>query len=127
MTQQLQPVVGQSNGYHDRRRKEPRTTCDRAIALLPCASEDPAHFMKAKLSDCSPHGLGLVLSQKIDAGQQVLARVELDRQPVLLMYTIRYCIPTQTDEFRAGARFSGFVASKFRSDTDAVVQSLTAA
>ena len=127
MTQQLNQAVGTSSNYHDRRRQEPRTICNRDIALLPCASEDAAHFMKAKLSDCSPHGLGLVLSEKVDAGQQVLARIEIDRQPVLLMYTIRYCIPTQADEFRAGARFSGFVANKFRSDADAVVQSLTAA
>jgi hypothetical protein len=123
MTQRLNEVVTAS-AYNDRRRHESRTPCNREVALLPCASDDTNHFMRGRLSDCSPHGLGLVLNEKIEAGQQVLARIEIDRKPTLLMYTIRYCIPTKSDEYRAGARFTGFAGVKFRGTTESVVTAL---
>jgi c-di-GMP-binding flagellar brake protein YcgR len=124
MTQQLNEVVA-ANNYHDRRRREQRIACEREISLLPCANDDASQFIRARLSDCSAHGLGLVLTDKVEAGQQVLARVDINRQPTLLMYTIRYCIPTKADEFRAGARFSGFAAARFRGEASDVVDSLT--
>ena len=70
--------------------------------------------------------MGLIVSEKIEAGRQILARVDVDRHPTLLMYTIRYCIPMQTDQFRVGARFSGFIASKFRGQLSSVMTSLAA-
>jgi hypothetical protein len=124
MTQQLNEVVAATN-YQDRRRQEPRISCDREVSLLPCVNDDTSHFQRAHLSDCSEHGLGLVLAERIEAGQQVLARIDINGRPTLLMYTIRYCIPTKSDEYRAGLRFTGFTASKFRGDTKAVVDSLT--
>ena len=123
MTQQLNEVVAATGS--GQRRQEPRFACDREISLLPCVKEDTSHFQRARLSDCSAHGLGLVLAEKIEAGQQVLARIDINGRPTLLMYTIRYCIPTKSDEFRAGARFSGFAAAKFRGESNAVVESLT--
>jgi hypothetical protein len=124
MAQQLNEVVA-ANGFQDRRRSEPRAVCERDISLLPCGNDDTSHFVRGHLTDCSPHGLGLVLAQKIEAGQQVLARIDVDRHPTLLLYTIRYCIPTKADEFRAGARFTGYIASKFRGPLESVVSGLT--
>src|SRR5688500_1386028 len=125
MTQQLNEVVAQTN-YQDRRRREQRISCGREIALLPAASDDTSHFIRARANDFSANGLGLVLPEKVEAGQQVLARIEVDGQPTLLMYTIRYCIPTKANEFRAGARFTGFVASRFRARMSSVVESFSA-
>jgi len=67
----------------------------------------------------------LTLPERIDSGQQVLVKVNLQGKPTLLVYTIRYCIPTQPDRFRAGARFTGLAAGKFRGELAGVVMSLT--
>ena len=108
--------------FHDKRRSEPRVVCDRSIPLTPCALADQnARSISARLTDCSVHGLGMLLPQHVEAGQQVLVRMDVDRKPMMLLYTIRYCVPTQTDQFRTGARFSGYVASKFRGDMKSVV------
>src|SRR3954464_7766804 len=87
---------GNGNGHGaavatDRRRSEKRTTCDRPISLMPLAGEG-GQFDAAQLTDCSPHGLGLILAGEVKAGQQVLVRLKVNKL-VLLVYTIRYCIP----------------------------------
>ena len=126
MSQQLTELDALSAAaFHDRRRSEPRVLCERPISVLPAARAETAHFVTAELTDCSLHGMGLTLPEEVEAGQQVLVKVELNGRPTLLMYTIRYCIPTQADRFRAGARFTGLAAGKFRGELAGVVMSLT--
>ena len=117
------PAAGRAR-LQDRRCREPRVGCNREISILPCGQQES--FVRAHLSDCSAHGLGITVKQKMEPGQQILTRIDINDQPTLLMYTIRYCIPIQTDEFRAGARFSGFAASKFKGQMDAVIARLSA-
>jgi len=81
--------------------------------------------MKARLTDCSLHGLGMMLPERLEAGQQVLVKVEMNRLPMMLMYTVRYCVPMKANEFRAGLRFSGYVASKFRGEMRTVLGVMT--
>ena len=121
-------------GFHDRRRSEPRNLCDRDISIVSCVAAaegisdaGAVRPMRARLTDCSLHGLGLMLSEPVEAGQQVLAKIEMNRLPMMLMYTVRYCVPMQTDQFRTGLRFSGFVASRFRGEMRTVVGALTGA
>src|SRR5688572_1378445 len=122
--------------YHDRRRSEPRIVCDREVSIIPCTApagaaggsgDVPAGArpMKARLTDCSLHGLGVMLPERVEAGQQVLVKVEMNRLPMMLLYTMRYCVPMKTDEFRAGLRFTGFVASKFRGEMRTVLGAMT--
>ena len=125
--------------FQDRRRSEPRILCDREISIIPCAAAaapavNPASGdftdggdaatprpIKARLTDCSLHGLGMMLPERIEAGQQVLVKVEMNRLPMMLMYTVRYCVPMKANEFRAGLRFCGYVASKFRGEMRTVL------
>jgi hypothetical protein len=107
----------------DRRRSEPRTVCDREIALMPMTG-DADRFATAHLTDCSPHGLGLVLSDPVKAGAQVLVRMNLNKM-VLLVYTVRYCIPMQLSQFRAGAQFTGYAANSFQGEPASIVTALT--
>ncbi len=123
MTQQLNDV-GAAGEYQDRRRAESRINCDRDLSIIPAAEGDTSHFSSARLTDCSAHGIGLILPANIEAGQQIFARVDVDRHPTLLVYTILYCIPMQADRFRAGASFSGYIASKFRAPMSSVVAGL---
>ena len=106
-------------------RRESRTLCDREIALMPLSSEgdDAGRFSSAHLTDCSPHGLGLMLSGPMKAGQQVLVRLNVNKM-VLLVYTLRYCIPTKIGQYRAGAHFTGYAANSFQGDLDSVVTAL---
>jgi len=60
---------------------------------------------------------------ELAAGSQFLARVDLD-EPMLLIYTVRYCCQTQENQFRVGARFSGYAATQFRREPRAIVQAL---
>src|SRR5688572_19864195 len=103
-----------SSDFNDRRRQEPRVLCDREVSVVRCNDNEACRPTKARLTDSSLHGLGMMLSEPIEAGQQVLVKVEMNRLPMMLMYTVRYCVPMKSDAFRAGLRFSGYVASKFR-------------
>jgi hypothetical protein len=106
---------------HDNRRSEPRTRCGRTIQILACAGAD--RFLPVELTDCSPHGLGMLSSHELVAGSQFLARVELD-EPMLLIYTVRYCCQMQENQYRVGARFTGYAAAEFRREPRAIVQAL---
>ena len=109
----------------DRRRSEPRVLCDREISLMPLGGGGgKERFVTAHLTDVSPHGLGLVLSEPAEAGQQLLVRMNLNKL-VLLVYTLRYCIPTRETQFRAGASFTGFAANAFQGEPNAIVTALT--
>jgi hypothetical protein len=128
--------------FQDRRRSEPRIMCDREISVIPCAAggagtgveqqqqpDDVAtgRPMKSRLTDCSLHGLGMMLPVRVDAAQQVLVKVEMNRLPMMLLYTVRYCVPMKANEFRAGLRFSGYVASKFRGEMRTVLGAMMGA
>jgi hypothetical protein len=115
----------QRGRFHDRRRSEPRILCERAISLVPCAQAESSRYLKAHLTDCSLHGLGLLLPEKIEGGQQIIVKSDLDDPLSLPIYTIRYCIQTQPAQFRAGAKFTGFAAVKFRGELPALLASLT--
>lgn len=106
---------------HDNRRRESRTRCSRTVQILACAGSD--RFLPAELTDCSPHGLGMQSSGALAAGSQFLARVELD-EPTLLIYTVRYCCQMQENQYRVGARFTGYAATEFRREPRAIVQAL---
>jgi len=99
--------------------------CDRPISLMPMGTGDE-HYSTAQLTDCSSHGLGLMVPEQLQAGAQILVRLKLDRV-VLLVYTVRYCIPMNASQFRTGARFTGYVASSFHGDPRSVVTALTEA
>lgn len=107
----------------DQRRSEARHACDREISIMPL-SDAGDRFVTARLTNCSMHGLGMTTSHPLEPGQQFLVRLKLDRL-VLMVYTLRYCIPTKRDEYRVGAKFSGYQASPFQDDLQRVVNTLT--
>jgi hypothetical protein len=136
------PDLFSSAEFQDRRRSEPRILCDRELSVIPCAAAVPPDGggvaaatdgsggnadavaprpIKARLTDCSLNGLGMMLPERLDAGQQVLVKVEMNRLPMMLLYTVRYCVPMKANEFRAGLRFSGYVASRFRGEMRTVL------
>ena len=109
--------------FDDRRRSEPRTLCDREISVMTLEGEGSDRFATAHLTDVSAHGLGMSLSEPVKAGKQLLVRMNLNKM-VLLVYTLKYCIPTSAEKYRAGARFTGYAASTFQDEPQRIVSAL---
>ena len=114
----------QKGRFQDRRRSEPRILCERAISFAPCAQAESSRYLSAHLTDCSLHGLGFMVPEKLESGQQIIVKSDLDEPLSLPIYTIRYCIQTQPNQFRAGAKFTGLAAVKFRGELSALLSSL---
>ena len=106
------------------RRSEPRILCERPLSILRLAGDGAGSYVTAHLTDCSLHGLGLMTPHALEPGEQFAARLNLDRM-TLLLYTVRYCIPMKVDQFRVGARFTGYTATPFGADLGAVITALT--
>ena len=115
--------------YHDRRRAEPRMLCEREVSVVRCAVEggvdESGRPFKARVTDCSLSGLGMMLPDEVPAGQQLLVKVEMNRLPMMLLYTVRYCVPMAEEQYRTGLRFTGFVASRFRGEMRTVLGAMT--
>ena len=50
--------------FHDKRRTEPRVVCDRSLPLTPFSGDEGQRPVSARLTDCSVHGLGMLLPQR---------------------------------------------------------------
>jgi hypothetical protein len=107
----------------DQPRGEPRTRCNKQIAILPCASERNWSFRIVTLLDCSPRGLGLRSEQSMQLGDQFLAKLQLERLTMVL-YTVRHCTTTGPRQFYIGAEFIGVVGSPNDSDASAALKVL---
>lgn len=109
------------------RRAEPRIHVVRTIDILPCRAIGPTawEFRRAELTDCSLHGLGLLLPDPMDPGEQFLAKLRTRDRLRLLLYTVQSSLQ-QGRAYRIGARFSGFAAQEFEEDLQVVVDGLLA-
>jgi hypothetical protein len=105
-------------------RSEPRTKCTRTIDLLPCTATREWKFLPAELTDCSLHGLGIILGEPLAPEHQFLVKLRVHGGVKLLIYTVHNCIPCDKSKFRIGARFSGFAAQEFDQDHEAVLNAL---
>jgi hypothetical protein len=114
---------GLTPGDFQELRSEPRTPCLRTIDVLPCQARDKWKFIPAELTDCSLHGLAVVVPEPIEAGQQFLVKLRLGGQIKLLIYTVQNCTPALR-RFRVGARFTGFAAQEFDENAQIVFEAL---
>jgi len=119
------------NDFRENRRSESRVAVTRTIEVLPCraTSAAPWRFTTAELTDCSLHGVGLVLSEQMDVGQQFLLKLKLPDRLRLLLYIVQNCVAQDRSRYRSryriGARFSGFAAQEFDEDLQTVLDGLS--
>lgn len=106
------------------RRSEPRVPATRLIEVLPCNSVKDWKFLDAELTDCSRHGLGFVLSESMQPGEQFLLKLRHAGQMRLLLYTVNTCAPAGRGRHRIGARFTELVSQRMEEDPQTVVESL---
>lgn len=105
------------------RRGEPRTRCNKQIAILPCESERNLSFRTVTLFDCSPRGLGLRSAESMQRGDQFLAKLRLERV-TLVLYTVAHCTALGPRSFYIGAEFIGVVGNPNDSDASAALKVL---
>ena len=122
MTRALLP-----NDFRQDARSEPRLAVTRTIEVLPCrATTTPTwRFTTAELSDCSLHGVGLLLSKPMDVGQQFLLKLKAPDRLRLLLYTVQNCVAQDRSRYRIGARFSGFAAQEIDEDLQTILDALS--
>jgi hypothetical protein len=108
------------------RRSEQRTPLPaRVISIIPCKATKNWAFLQAEVVDCSTRGLGLIVPEELNIGEQFLAKLKLDRI-VLLIYEARHCQQLTRRNYRVGAEFVGLTASRFEGDPASIVAALVA-
>jgi hypothetical protein len=105
-------------------RAEPRTAIARLIDILPCQATAQWKFISAEITDCSLHGIALILNDPMSVGQQFLVKLRLPSGVRLLLYTVHNCTPMEKAKHRVGARFSGFAAQEMDEDLQKVLEAL---
>lgn len=122
-TPEVEPLrVEDFGGNADERRREPRFGTAKWIAIRSCRPGDERGFRRARLLDCSVHGLGLFADEPMNAGEQFLVQFDLGG-PMLAVYTVRYCRPV-ADRHLVGAALDGFIGGAEQPDADAVLRAL---
>ena len=104
------------------RRKERRTTCD--VVIMPCGTMAAGKFRKARMIDCSPHGIGLLATRPLPLGDPFLLKVRLKRI-ILVVYTVRNCVELDGGIHRIGAELTGFIGPH-DCDAQAIFEALLA-
>ena len=89
------------------RRRELRERAQGVISVLPCRSGSEIGFQKANLTDRSAHGIAFTSPLQMSAGEQFIARLDLD-QILFLVYTTRNC-RRDAGKWKIGAELFGIV------------------
>ena len=116
--------------FRTNRRGEERTTLSRRLDVLPCAATGDWKFLETEMTDCSPHGLGILARDPMAVGAQFLVKLRVGGvggvggSVKMLLYTVRNCAPADRARHRIGARFSGLAATELNEDPAKVLEAL---
>jgi hypothetical protein len=113
-------------------RREVRYAPQRLVDILPCRARNEWNFKPAELIDCSTSGVGLIVDEPLQTGEQFIMKIKLVKW-VLLLYTVRYCVPVEgrgsaqrAGQMRIGAELCGYVDATRHHDPEAVLAALIA-
>jgi hypothetical protein len=109
----------------DERRSEPRVSCRKPIEIIPGAGLHDWNPIRAEMVDCGGHGVGIIVDRAMQAGEQFVVKLQLDRAR-LLIYTVRHARQTPEGRFQIGAEFTGFFAIPCQVDPHAILAALLA-
>src|SRR5687768_2862601 len=110
--------------FRPNRRGEERTALARRLDVLPCAATGDWKFLVTEMTDCSPHGLGILAAEPMAVGAQFLVKLRVGGSVRMLLYTVRNCAPADRARHRIGARFSGLAATELNEDPAEVLRAL---
>jgi hypothetical protein len=120
-TDSLTPTDFRGSGGADKR-QEPRVTTEKTISILTYDRNGNAHFEKAKMVDCSIHGIAIVTSLQFDPNEWFLTKLRISSRTVLSAYISRHVVQ-QVDKYRIGAEFAGLISAADE-DPDAILRAL---
>jgi hypothetical protein len=103
MTNEPVAVPPESDAFRDRRAEE--RIAHKAIVIMPFGPEMHGGFERATLTDCSPKGIGMILSQPLRPGMRFFLKLKLSAV-ALAVYSVKYCQPVK-EGYRIGADFYG--------------------
>lgn len=113
------------------RRREARFECRKPVELLPCAGGDEGateskwSFLRGDMTDCSVHGIGLIIERQLHSGERFLLKVRIGSFPCVVLYTVRNCRPGGGKGlYRIGAEFSGYLVAPRDTDRQNIVDAL---
>jgi len=81
--------------------------------------------MSAQMTDCSLHGLGIVLTTPMQNGEQFLVKLIVAGKVRLLLYTVQNCAQSGRGSYRIGALFRGVATGEREDDLDEILDALT--
>lgn len=104
-------------------RRERRFSCDHKIAIVSTGSSDNQGLHEVELLDCSVHGLGLLVNNPMEVGSQFIAKLKPERS-LLVLYTVRHCVPVEQGRFKIGASFDAFFGTPATHDPQEILKIL---
>lgn len=110
--------------FQTNRRCEARTPLSRRIDIMACEGHAAWGFVEAELTDCSAHGLSLLLSYPLPAGAQFLVKLRAGGKIQLLVYTVQNSQPAWRGRHRIGARLHGLAAGDACNDPEQIMAAL---
>ena len=108
------------------KRREPRFECRKIIEILPARELQDCCFRNVMLSDCSRTGMRFVAAEPLAENDQFFAKVSVDGNARLLIYTVRHCSRFADGAYTIGAEFTGYHAAALAEDAQKILDSLLA-
>jgi hypothetical protein len=107
-------------------RREPRYGCTRSLEILPFSAVKDWRFRRVELTDCSAGGIGFVAEHPLLLGEQFQAKLDIEGEQLMLIYTVRHCRPDphKVRRYRIGAEYTGFIAAPNERDPEQVLAEL---
>jgi hypothetical protein len=81
----------------------------KAVLIMPFGEGIQARFERAKLVDCSAHGVGLIVRRPLKPGVFLFLKLKITTV-ALVMYKVKHCRP-EDEGFRVGAEFHGVIGN----------------
>ena len=100
------------------RRRELRTAVSKAVWLFMPAGEPRVGL----LTDCSPHGVGILLKEPLREGDEFGLKLRLDRQR-LVTYSVRYS-RAEGARYKVGGLVSGVSGVEGHPDLEVIFRAL---
>src|SRR5437764_9968870 len=88
------------------KRREARTP-RRSVLVMPYGENLELNFVSAELTDCSPHGIGIVLNDPLARGAHFLLKLNYRGRTLLVLYEVRHCRAAAGDRYQIGAEYTG--------------------
>ena len=103
----------------DERRKEARTGTFKSVRVFTLLGKlEPAY-----LTDCSPHGVAVLVRTRLRHGQEFILKLQLDRL-LLVVYRVRYCRRQNDGWHRLGGLLAEIVGARDPHDFESVFRAL---